>query len=179
MSFLLIWFKWQLLLYRYVRCYMLKCQHTPPGAAAACGGGGGQAQLHDPPLIFDLSRDPEERFPLDPLSAEYQAALQAVRREREALLWDIANDNVSTANYITEREAAPCCNRSLPVCRCKQLCWETQDCPVTYQSIHIRYMPWHLSQTVSQIMRGFMLTYAGEFRGSKSFVVCLIVFHFI
>lgn len=91
------------------------------GAAAACGGGSGQAQLHDPPLIFDLSCDPEECFPLDPLGAEYQAALQAMQREREALLWDIANDNVSVANYVTEREAAPCCNHSLPACRCKPL----------------------------------------------------------
>ncbi|KAG5262601.1 hypothetical protein AALO_G00276830 [Alosa alosa] len=91
------------------------------GAATACGGGAGQAQLHDPPLIFDLSRDPEERSPLDPWSEEYQAALQAVEREREALLWDIANDNVSTANYAKKQAAEPCCNHSLPVCRCKPL----------------------------------------------------------
>ncbi|XP_031416624.1 arylsulfatase G [Clupea harengus] len=91
------------------------------GAAEACGGGGGQPELHDPPLIFDLSRDQEERSPLDPESEEYQAALQNVQREREALLWDIATDNVSTANYATERAAAPCCNRLLPACRCQPL----------------------------------------------------------
>ncbi|KAL2078087.1 hypothetical protein ACEWY4_025772 [Coilia grayii] len=91
------------------------------GAAEACGGGGGQSQVHNPPLIFDLSRDPQEQTPLAPESEEYQAALQAVQREREAVLWDIATDNVSTADYATDRAAAPCCDLSLAACRCHPL----------------------------------------------------------
>ncbi|XP_028843892.1 arylsulfatase G isoform X2 [Denticeps clupeoides] len=93
------------------------------GAAEACGGGRGTSQLHDPPLIFDLSRDPEEACPLDPKGPEYLAVLEAVQREREALLWDIATDNVSTADYKVERDAAPCCNPQLPACRCHRAGW--------------------------------------------------------
>ncbi|XP_063077779.1 arylsulfatase G [Engraulis encrasicolus] len=88
------------------------------GAAEACGGGEGQPQVHDPPLIFDLSGDPGEGTPLVEGSEEYQEALREVQSEREALLWDIANDNVSTANYATDRGAAPCCDHALPACRC-------------------------------------------------------------
>ncbi|XP_030629718.1 arylsulfatase G [Chanos chanos] len=88
------------------------------GAAEACGGGSGQQALHDPPLIFDLSEDEEESTPLDQQSEEYQAALEAVQKTREALLWDIATDNVSTADYTVKRTAAPCCQPRNPVCRC-------------------------------------------------------------
>lgn len=89
------------------------------GASEACGGGIGPSQLHNPPLIFDLSHDPAEESPLDQATREYQAALEVVQRERESVLWDIATHSKSTADYSTEKSAAPCCNHALPACRCK------------------------------------------------------------
>ncbi|MBN3300611.1 arylsulfatase G [Amia ocellicauda] len=89
------------------------------GAAVACGGQRGQEELHDPPLIFDLSRDEEEGSPLDSSHAEYKAVLEMVEKEREAVLQDIAADNVSQADYAIDPSAAPCCDRSHPACRCR------------------------------------------------------------
>ncbi|XP_026861846.2 arylsulfatase G isoform X5 [Electrophorus electricus] len=88
------------------------------GSAEACGGAKGKQQMHDPPLIFELSRDVAEGSPLDPSSVEYQAVLREVEREREAVLWDIATDNVSTADYSITQAAFPCCQPHNPVCRC-------------------------------------------------------------
>ncbi|KAL4605031.1 arylsulfatase G isoform X2 [Arapaima gigas] len=88
------------------------------GAAEACGGGAGQPELHDPPLIFDLSRDEGEGSPLDPDTSEYQSALEQIQQEREAVMKDIAADRVSRADYSVDPSAAPCCNPDHPTCRC-------------------------------------------------------------
>ncbi|XP_035810865.1 arylsulfatase G isoform X2 [Amphiprion ocellaris] len=92
------------------------------GAAEACGGGTGRQQLHDPPLIFDLERDVAEETPLQAESPEYQAVAERIARKREELLWDIATDkSVSTADYSTDKSAAPCCDPRQAVCRCRTL----------------------------------------------------------
>uniref|UniRef100_A0A3Q1EP93 Arylsulfatase G n=1 Tax=Acanthochromis polyacanthus TaxID=80966 RepID=A0A3Q1EP93_9TELE len=92
------------------------------GAAEACGGGTGLQQLHDPPLIFDLERDEAEETPLQAESPEYQAVAERITRKREELLWDIATDkSVSTADYSTDKSAAPCCDPRRAVCRCSTL----------------------------------------------------------
>ncbi|XP_053540962.1 arylsulfatase G isoform X2 [Ictalurus punctatus] len=88
------------------------------GGAEACGGGSGKQELHDPPLIFNLNKDEAEGSPLDPASEEYQLVLKEVEREREVLLWDIATDNVSTADYTVSQSAVPCCQPQNPACRC-------------------------------------------------------------
>ncbi|XP_069012029.1 arylsulfatase G [Embiotoca jacksoni] len=92
------------------------------GAAEACGGATGMEQLHDPPLIFDLERDEGEETPVEVETPEYQAVAERIARRREELLWDIAADkSVSTADYITDKSAAPCCDPTEPVCRCHTL----------------------------------------------------------
>lgn len=92
------------------------------GAAEACGGGTGRQQLHDPPLIFDLERDEAEETPMQAETPEYQAVAERIARKREELLWDIATDkSVSTADYSTDKSAAPCCDPSQAVCRCRTL----------------------------------------------------------
>ncbi|XP_026993413.1 arylsulfatase G isoform X3 [Tachysurus fulvidraco] len=88
------------------------------GGAEACRGGSGKQELHDPPLIFNLDTDEAEGSPLDPASEEYQLILKEVEREREELLWDIATDNVSTADYTVSQSAVPCCQPQNPACRC-------------------------------------------------------------
>lgn len=94
------------------------CVLTVSGGSEACGGGSGKPELHDPPLIFDLAKDEAEGSPLDPASEEYQKVLKQVEKEREALLWDIATDNVSTADYAISHAAVPCCQPQNPACRC-------------------------------------------------------------
>ncbi|XP_017273905.1 arylsulfatase G [Kryptolebias marmoratus] len=89
------------------------------GGAEACGGGKGEQQLHDPLLIFDLERDEAEETPLRLDTPEYELVARRVAREREELLWDIATDkSVSTADYSTDKSAAPCCDKTQAVCRC-------------------------------------------------------------
>lgn len=92
------------------------------GAAEACGGATGSQQLHDPPLIFDLESDEAEERPLDFEKPEYKAVADRIARRREELLWDIATDtSVSTADYTTDESAAPCCDPTRAVCRCRPL----------------------------------------------------------
>ncbi|KAI4873484.1 hypothetical protein NFI96_032575, partial [Prochilodus magdalenae] len=91
------------------------------GGAEACGGGSGKPELHDPPLIFDLDKDKAEGSALDPTSEEYQTVLKEVEREREALLWDIATDNVSSADYTVAHTAVPCCQPHNRACRCHSI----------------------------------------------------------
>ncbi|XP_054877091.1 arylsulfatase G [Poeciliopsis prolifica] len=93
------------------------------GGAAACNGSTGQEQLHDPPLIFDLDREEAEETPLQFATAEYRAIAERVARKREELLWDIATDgSVSTADYSQDELAAPCCDRTQAMCRCRTMC---------------------------------------------------------
>ncbi|TRZ00346.1 hypothetical protein DNTS_002865 [Danionella cerebrum] len=87
----------------------------------ACGGESGRQQYQDPPLIFDLLEDEAEETPLDPEGEEYRLVLEEVEREREALLWDIATDKVSVADYSVAPAAVPCCQPLNPVCRCHSL----------------------------------------------------------
>lgn len=94
------------------------------GAAEACGGATGRPQIHDPPLIFDLQCDKAEETPLEVSAPEYQEVVQQVIRRREELFWDIATDeSVSTANYNTDKSAAPCCDPQQAICRCDTLGW--------------------------------------------------------
>uniref|UniRef100_A0A3Q1IQS2 Arylsulfatase G n=1 Tax=Anabas testudineus TaxID=64144 RepID=A0A3Q1IQS2_ANATE len=89
------------------------------GAAEACGGATGRQQLHDPPLVFDLEWDKSEETPLEVGTPEYKAVAERIARRREELLWDIATDkSVSTADYSTDKSAAPCCDPRHTVCRC-------------------------------------------------------------
>uniref|UniRef100_H2V0E1 Arylsulfatase G n=1 Tax=Takifugu rubripes TaxID=31033 RepID=H2V0E1_TAKRU len=93
------------------------------GAAEACGGATGRPQIHNPPLIFDLQCDKAEETPLEVSTPEYQEVVKQVIRRREVLFWDIATDeSVSTANYNTDKSAAPCCDPQQAICRCDTQC---------------------------------------------------------
>ncbi|XP_053716895.1 arylsulfatase G-like [Synchiropus splendidus] len=92
------------------------------GGAKSCGGITGRQEFHDPPLIFDLERDQAEEKPLEVGTLEYKAAVKKITRLREELLWDIATDkSVSVADYTTNASSVPCCDLTLPVCRCHPL----------------------------------------------------------
>nr|XP_040124476.1 arylsulfatase G isoform X11 [Ictidomys tridecemlineatus] len=89
------------------------------GGARACDGSIGPEQQQDPPLIFDLQEDAAEGEPLQRGGAEYQAVLPKVRKVLADVLQDIANDNISRADYTQDPSVIPCCNPYQIVCRCQ------------------------------------------------------------
>ncbi|XP_056410399.1 arylsulfatase G [Hyla sarda] len=89
------------------------------GGALACDGSSGRPQSHDPPLLFHLSEDPQEETPLARGSEEYEWLLPLISQAMADLHHDICTDNVSTANYVQDPSAAPCCNPRLSTCRCE------------------------------------------------------------
>ncbi|KAM4822089.1 arylsulfatase G isoform X4 [Urocitellus parryii] len=89
------------------------------GGARACDGSVGPEQQQDPPLIFDLQEDAAEGEPLQRGGAEYQAVLPKVRKVLADVLQDIANDNISRADYTQDPSVIPCCNPYQIACRCQ------------------------------------------------------------
>ncbi|XP_075418254.1 arylsulfatase G [Tenrec ecaudatus] len=89
------------------------------GGAQACDGSVGPEQHHELPLIFNLEEDAAEGVPLDRGGAEYQAVLPQVRGALADVLQDIADDNVSRADYTQDPSATPCCNPDQAACRCQ------------------------------------------------------------
>uniref|UniRef100_UPI00403889A5 arylsulfatase G n=1 Tax=Callospermophilus lateralis TaxID=76772 RepID=UPI00403889A5 len=89
------------------------------GGARACDGSVGPEQQQDPPLIFDLQEDAAEGEPLQRAGAEYQAVLPKVRKVLADVLQDIANDNISRADYTQDPSVIPCCNPYQIACRCQ------------------------------------------------------------
>lgn len=89
------------------------------GGARSCDGSIGPEQRHEPPLIFDLQDDAAEGVPLQRGGVEYQAVLPKVREVLADVLQDIANDNISRADYTQDPSVIPCCNLYQIACRCQ------------------------------------------------------------
>ena len=78
-------------------------------------GSGGQAIEHDPPLVFDLDKDPGESTPLDPLTIVTQIAQM---KQLYAAFWLSVNSTFrSTTNYETDPLYKPCSNMASKCCR--------------------------------------------------------------
>ncbi|KAM4034111.1 arylsulfatase G isoform 1-T2 [Anomaloglossus baeobatrachus] len=90
------------------------------GGALACDGSIGRPQLYDPPLLFNLYRDPQEKTPVAQGSKEYQQLLPLIVQAMADLQDDVRTDNVSTADYSQNPSVVLCCNPALPACRCKE-----------------------------------------------------------
>nr|XP_005584834.2 arylsulfatase G [Macaca fascicularis]XP_005584835.2 arylsulfatase G [Macaca fascicularis]XP_045230441.1 arylsulfatase G [Macaca fascicularis]XP_045230442.1 arylsulfatase G [Macaca fascicularis] len=89
------------------------------GGARACDGSIGPELQHKLPLIFNLEDDIAEAVPLERGGAEYQAVLPKVRKVLADVLQDIANDNISSADYTQDPSVTPCCNPYQVACRCQ------------------------------------------------------------
>ncbi|XP_010946937.1 arylsulfatase G isoform X1 [Camelus ferus] len=89
------------------------------GGAKACDGSVGPERHHEPPLIFNLEDDAAEALPLERGSAEYRRALPKVREALAGVLRDIADDNISRADYTQDPSVTPCCNPRRAACRCQ------------------------------------------------------------
>jgi arylsulfatase G len=88
---------------------------TYPAIDGACGGKEGFTLPHEPPLIFDLSRDLAESTPIVVSQSVYDAIDQALH----AKLKDIASTPRTEVDYrIGGLDARACCDAGHIVCRC-------------------------------------------------------------
>lgn len=77
--------------------------------------------FHDPPLLFDLSRDPSESTPLTPLTEpNFHAVLEAMSRaaeEHESRLVPVESQ-MSPGKLMWKPWLQPCCSSFTRLCRC-------------------------------------------------------------
>eukprot|EP00050_Salpingoeca_kvevrii_P019850 m.91310 g.91310 ORF g.91310 m.91310 type:complete len:533 (+) comp8600_c0_seq3:4174-5772(+) len=73
---------------------------------------------HEPPLLFDLEKDPAETSPLSLDDPANQKVLQDIRQALADKMQSILSTPHSKADYAMDTDSEPCCNRSLPACRC-------------------------------------------------------------
>nr|KAF6267837.1 arylsulfatase family member H [Myotis myotis] len=96
-----------------------------PAGAGACYARGicsctGDVTFHDPPLVFDISRDPSESHPLSPdnealFDSVVQKVEEAVRAHRRTLA--PAPQQLSVFNSLWKPWLQPCCG-NFPLCGC-------------------------------------------------------------
>jgi len=116
-----------------------RCGKGPFGAVEGCKGSEcddrildaqtNAAVKHDPPLMFQLEKDPGELYPLSPKSEEYTHALAVIleaKAEHEATLTPVPNQ-IGMGN---DKRYGQCCNRNsqekypdLPECTCDPDVW--------------------------------------------------------
>lgn len=102
--------------------------HGSPEGVDACHGSGvcacsGDVTHHDPPLLFDISRDPAESRPL---SSENEALFEAVLskmaaavREHRASITPVPHQ-LSAFNALWKPWLQPCCGAAFPFCGCSR-----------------------------------------------------------
>jgi len=79
------------------------------------------AKMHDPPLMYDLSVDPGERYPLDPKSQAYKSAHQNILKIKSKLETEV-KWAPSEVNKGSSRDVTPCCNQAGPHCEPYPMC---------------------------------------------------------
>uniref|UniRef100_A0A2K5XHC4 Arylsulfatase family member H n=1 Tax=Mandrillus leucophaeus TaxID=9568 RepID=A0A2K5XHC4_MANLE len=96
-----------------------------PEGTGACYGSGicscsGDVTYHDPPLLFDISRDPSEAFPLnpdnEPLFDSVIKKMEAAIKEHRRTLTPVPQQ-FSVFNTIWKPWLQPCCG-TFPFCGC-------------------------------------------------------------
>lgn len=90
------------------------------GGALSCDGKIGPERHHNPPLVFNIERDPREGKPLEASSVEFQQVLPLIEDAISAIHENVRKDNVSTADYSQDMSAIICCNPRHIVCRCTE-----------------------------------------------------------
>ncbi|MFT7808054.1 steryl-sulfatase-like [Arapaima gigas] len=78
---------------------------------------------HDPPLLFDLSKDPSERSPLspdnEPLYKEVLSSIREAVHRHTLTLTDVPNQ-LSLPNLIWNPWLQPCCSSPFQLCQCEK-----------------------------------------------------------
>lgn len=78
---------------------------------------------HDPPLLFDLSKDPSETTPLTPdTEPAFSSILAAMEEAVETHLRSVqpVESQISTGNLLPKPWLQPCCSTLGQLCRCSQ-----------------------------------------------------------
>ncbi|XP_071954396.1 arylsulfatase G-like [Antedon mediterranea] len=89
------------------------------GGSPSCGGVEGEIRTHNPPLIFNLLKDPGEELPLDPDSLTYKYVHTLIEEARIRMEHNILQDNTTVADFSRSPDAIPCCNADHVACRCE------------------------------------------------------------
>ncbi|KAH0503687.1 Arylsulfatase H [Microtus ochrogaster] len=100
--------------------------NVSPEGSGSCHGGSvctcsGDVTHHDPPLLFDISRDPAESLPLNPDNeALFETVLGkmsvAMRKHRATIT--PAPRQLSVFNALWKPWLQPCCGAAFPLCGC-------------------------------------------------------------
>lgn len=101
---------------------------SPPGSAGCfhthvCFCTPDAVTFHDPPLLFDLSRDPSESTPLTPRTEpSFHAVLAAMRQAVETHESGLTpvESQFSSGKLIWKPWLQPCCSSFTRLCRCEQ-----------------------------------------------------------
>nr|XP_008105378.1 PREDICTED: steryl-sulfatase isoform X2 [Anolis carolinensis] len=110
---------------------------SPEGAngcfeSHVCFCHGNFVNYHDPPLLFDLSKDPEEKHPLTTETEIHfdeilHAIQQAVANHTQSLA--TVSNQLSLKNIIWKPWLQPCCSSFLKFCYCNHESQENKDLP--------------------------------------------------
>uniref|UniRef100_A0A672IZ98 Sulfatase N-terminal domain-containing protein n=1 Tax=Salarias fasciatus TaxID=181472 RepID=A0A672IZ98_SALFA len=100
---------------------------SPPGAAGCfhthvCLCTPAYVTFHDPPLLFDLSRDPSESTPLTPLTEPtFHAVVAAMRRAVETHESSLipVESQLSLEKLLWKPWLQPCCSSFTQLCHCE------------------------------------------------------------
>ena len=102
-----------------LRLRQYKAKKRTGGKCTSCDGKVAPDQVHEPPLLFDLHKDPGEAAPLDATTdPDYEAILAEVAAAFAAIEESIAADNTTVADYSNDEAGKPCCNPLHPLCEC-------------------------------------------------------------
>ena len=88
------------------------------GGAQQCGGLEGPILSHNPPLLFNVRKDPQESIPLDTSNRQYSDVLAGIEASRKLFDKDLRRDNTTVADYRSSKKFLPCCNSKDVQCRC-------------------------------------------------------------
>ncbi|XP_077783661.1 steryl-sulfatase isoform X2 [Podarcis muralis] len=93
---------------------------------------GKSVTYHDPPLLFDLSKDPEEKTPLTPETESHfheiiQVIQQAVSNHSKSLV--VVPNQLSLENMLWKPWLQPCCSSFLQFCYCDHESRENKKLP--------------------------------------------------
>ncbi|XP_008323494.1 steryl-sulfatase isoform X2 [Cynoglossus semilaevis] len=96
---------------------------TTCSSTSLCHCGPNYVTYHDPPLLFDLSRDPSETTPLTPdTEPEFDSILavmaEAVEKHQRSV--KPVEMQMSTGNIIWKPWLQPCCSTYKQLCQCQQ-----------------------------------------------------------
>ena len=100
------------------------------GKGILCGCFGDHVKVQDPPLLFDVSNDPSENFPISADRPEYQRVMKYIYPALQAHKEGIANvAGQLGANNVFHPMLQMCCN--FPFCSCKEIGRKLQHYPKT------------------------------------------------